>query len=143
VTLLGEAGLRVVVQPAVGAAPRDVRLAEIVEQRREPHPKRGSVLGRRLHDCEGVLVDGERVVAAFLLEADRTLELGQHVDEDAGVAREPQRPRRLRTEEELRQLAHPVRREPAADPLPRDKPYARSLVAHLLERARVGFEPEL
>ena len=34
------AALRVVVQPAVGAAPGDVRLAEVVEERREPHAQR-------------------------------------------------------------------------------------------------------
>ena len=46
---------------------------------------------------------------------------GSSCDEHARVAREPQRLGRMRAEQQLRQLAHPVGREPAADPLARDE----------------------
>ena len=48
-----------------------------------------------------------------------------------------------RAEQELRQLAHPVRREPAADALARDEAHARRLLAHLRERLLVRIEVEL
>ncbi len=86
----GEAGLRVVVEAPIGPAPGDDRLAEVVEERREPDGEGEAVVGGRLDDGERVLVDGEVVVAALLVEPDRRAELGQQLDEDARVAREPQ-----------------------------------------------------
>src|SRR6266511_6327132 len=80
---------------------------------------------------------------AVLVEPDCLLELGQERDEDARVAREPQRPRRVRSQQQLGQLAHAVRAQAAADPLPRDEPDARSLLAHLREGWLAGLEPEL
>ena len=117
VAAVAVAGLRVVVQPAVGAAPRGARLAEVVEDGGKPHDQCVAAVGGRLHDRERVLVDGQVVVPALLVEADRALELGQHLHEHTGVAREPQRLRRLRAQQQLRQLAHAVCREPAADAL--------------------------
>jgi hypothetical protein len=90
-----------------------------------------------------VLVDREVVVAALLVEADRGAELRQQLDEDAGVAREPQRAGGLRAEQELRELAHPVRGQAAADPLARDELHGRRFLAHLDEQLLVGLEPEL
>ena len=75
VTVFGEAGLRVVVQPAVAAPPGGLRLAEIVEEGGEPHRERMAQVGRGLDYGEGVLVNGEIVVAALLVEADRRAEL--------------------------------------------------------------------
>ena len=114
-----------------------------MEERGEPHPEREARIGGRLHDLEGVLVDRQVVVAALLLEADRLLELGQQLDEHAGVAREPQRLRRLRAEQQLRELAHPVGGKPTADPLTRHEPDSGCLVTHLSQRFRVGLEAEL
>ena len=51
---------------------------------------------------------------------------GMQRDEHARVAGEPQRLRGPRAEQELRELAHPVGREAAADPLARDEPHRRS-----------------
>ena len=143
VAFVGEAGLRVVVQPAVGAPPRNVRLAEVVEERREPNGERGVHVRRGLHDLERVLVDRERVITALLIEPDRALELGQELDEHARVAREPKRARGLFAEQQLRQLAHPVGGEAAADPLAGDEPYRLRLGAHLLARRLVDVEAEL
>ena len=131
VSLGGGAGLRVVVEPPVAPAPRDDRLAEVMEERCEADLQREAVVGRGLDDGERVLVDGEVVIAALLVEADRRAELGQKLDEDAGVAREPQRAGGLGAEQEPRQFAHPVRGKPAADALARDELHGRRLVAHL------------
>ena len=76
-TVLGEAGLCVVVEAAVLPAPRGVRLPEVVEERCESHRQRVALVGGGLDDGEGVLVDGEVVIAAFLVEADRRTELRQ------------------------------------------------------------------
>ena len=51
--------------------------------------------------------------------------------------------RRLGAEEELRQLPHPVRGEPAADPLRRHVGHLRRPLAHLAERVLVRLEAEL
>ena len=51
--------------------------------------------------------------------------------------------RRLRAEQQLRELAHPVGGEPAADPLGRDEPHRRRLLAHLPQRLVVRLEVEL
>ena len=90
-----------------------------------------------------MLVDGEVVVAALLVEPDRGAELGQELDEDAGVAREPQRAGGLGAEEELRQLPHPVRRQAAADALAGDELHRRRLLPHLVEQLVVRLEAEL
>ena len=143
VPVRGEAGLRVVVEAAVRAAPRDDRLAEVVEERGEPHRQRVARVGGCLHDRERVLVDREVVVAALLVEADRRAELRQELDENAGIARESQRAGGLGAEQELRELAHPVRREAAADALARDELHRRRLLPHLREQLLVGLEAEL
>src|SRR5439155_1673950 len=88
--------------------------------------KRRTDVGRRLHGCERVLVDGEVVEPALLVEADRGLELRQKLHEHAGIARDPQRLQRIAAEQQLRELAHSVRSETAADPLPGDE---REIVA--------------
>ena len=88
VTVLGEAGLGVVVEPAVAPAPRGVRLAEVVEERRKPHRERVALIRCGLNDHERVLVDGEVVVPALLVETDRRPELREQLDENARVAGE-------------------------------------------------------
>ena len=135
--------VRVVVEPPVVAAPGRRTACRGRGGARRAAPAARAGVGRRLDDLEGVLVERELVVAALLVEADRRLELGQELDEHAGVAREPERLRRLRAEEELRELAHPVRREAAADPLARDVPDLRRPLAHLPQRVLVRVETEL
>ena len=90
-----------------------------------------------------MLVDRKVVVAALLVETDGCAELRQELDKDARVPGEPKRPCRLRAEEELRELAHPVRREPAADALARHEPDSGGLLAHLRKQFRVRLETEL
>ena len=90
-----------------------------------------------------MLVDGEVVVAALLVEADRRRELGQELDEDTGVARQPQGSDGLGPEQELRELAHPVGGQTAADALARDELHRRRFLAHLGEQLLVGLEAEL
>ena len=68
---------------------------------------------------------------------------GSSATSDARVARDPQRLARLAAEQELRELAHPVVAEPAADPLTRDERDALGVLAHLGERLLVRLEPEL
>ena len=119
------------------------RLAEIVKESSEPHSERRAGVSRGLHDREDVLVERQVLPFAVLLETDRLLELGQKRDEHARVAGKPQCPRRLRAEQELRELAHPVRAEPAPDALAGDERDARGFGAHLLERLRVRLETEL
>ena len=80
VAVLGKAGLRVVVQAPVAAPPCGVRLAEVVEQRGEPHRQREARVCGGLDDGKRVLVDGEIVVAALLVEADGGAELRQKLD---------------------------------------------------------------
>ena len=140
---LGVAGLRVVVQATVRAAPCGTGLAEIVEERRETNCERVVQVGGRLHDRERVLVNGEPVVAALLVEAERGLELRQQLDEDAGVPCNAKRLGRLAAEEQFRQLAEPVGCEAAADALARDEADGRCFLAHLTERGVVGLEAEL
>src|SRR5206468_11508976 len=101
-------------------APADDRLAEVMEERGETHGQREALVGGGLHDRERVLVDREVVVAALLVEPDRRAELGQELDDNARVAREPQSAASPGAEQELRELAHPVRGEAAADALSRD-----------------------
>ena len=120
-----------------------MRLAEIVEERGETDAKRRTDVGRRLHGCERVLVDGEVVEPALLVEADRGLELRQKLHEHAGIARDPQRLQRIAAEQQLRELAHSVRSETAADPLPGDEPHGARFLAHLPQRLLVRLEPEL
>ena len=143
VVLAREARLGVVVQAPVGAAPGDVRLAQVMEQRRKPHGERRSGVGGRLDDGERVLVDGHVVIATLLLEADRPFELREDGDEHARVARDAQRLGGLRAEQQLRELAHAVRSQTAADPLTRDEADAVGVLAHLLQRGVVGLETEL
>src|SRR6185436_15440808 len=77
VPMRGEARLRVVVEAPVTPAPPDDRLAEVVEEGREPYRQREAPVGGGLDDGKGVLVDGEVVVAALLVEPDRGAELRQ------------------------------------------------------------------
>ena len=118
-------------------------LPEVVQQRRQAHLERRPRVGGRLDDGEDVLVERQGLAVALLLVADRRCELGQHVDEDAGVPREPQRLGRMRAEQELGELAQPVRRQPAADPLTRDVLDPRRPLAHLPQRVVVGIDVEL
>ena len=120
-----------------------VRLAEVVEQRREPHRERCARVGGRLHDLEDVLVERQALAAAVLLEADT-------------AARTPAAARRARRcraraaapspgwRRAAASTARPSRRrEPAADPLRRDEPIRRRPLAHLAQRLLVGLEAEL
>ena len=100
-------------------------------------------VGCRLNDLERVLVDRQCVPAALLLEPDRGLELRQEVNEHARVAGQPQCLGRLRPEQQLRQLPHPVGCEAASDSLARDELDARRLLAHLPKRFLVGAQAEL
>ena len=131
--------LRVVVEAVVRPPPRDVGLAEVVEQRSQAHAQRRAGVGRGLDDLERVLVDRHVVVPALLFEPDRLLELRQQVHEHAGVAGKPQRLRRMLAQQQLRELAHPVRREPAADALTRDTAHA---VRRRLASARASARPD-
>ena len=140
---LAERGMRVEVQPAVLAAPRRGRLARVVEERGQPDAQRRAVVGGGLDDGEEMLVERQLVVAALLVEADRGLELGQDLDESVGVAGEPERSRRLRPEQQLRELAEPVAREAAADPLSGDVGEPGRPFAHLPLGLRVEVEAEL
>ena len=127
----------------VAAVALRLGLPEVVQQRRQAHLERRPGVGGRLDDGEDVLVERQVLAVALLLVADRRRELGQHVDEHAGVPREPQRLRRMRAEQELRELPHPVRRQPAADPLARDVLDPRRPLAHLAQRVLVGIDVEL
>jgi hypothetical protein len=138
-----QARARVVVKPAVSSPPRDGRFSRVVKQCSEPYAERHARRGGGLDDHECVLVEGQAVVVALLVEADRRCELRQHGDEDSGVARQPQRLRRLRPKEQLRQLAETVGRKTAADALTRDEPDARRLRAHLPQCLLVGIDVEL
>ena len=137
------AGLRVVVQPVVGPPPRDFRFPRVVKQRREPDGERAVSVRRRLDDCERVLVYRQRVVAALLVEPDRRLELGKELHEDAGVARDRERLRRMRSEQQLRKLAHPVGRDAPTDALARHETNAGRVAPHLLEGLGCSVEVEL
>ena len=88
---------------------------------------------RRLHDREEVLVERERLARGAEVVADHRPVLRQHLDEGAGVPREPQGEGGPAAEEELRELPEPVRLLPAADPLRRDVPQAAGARAHLVE----------
>ncbi len=114
-----------------------------MEQRGQPDAQRHAGVGSRLDDLEEMLVEGEIVEAALLLEAERRAELGEDLDERAGVAGEPECPRRLGAEQELRQLAEPVAREPAADPLGGDVLEPGRPLAHLRLGHGIEVEPEL
>ena len=70
-------------QATVGTVPGRVRLPEIVQERREPHPQGRTGVSGRLNHLEGVLVERQIVVAALLVEPDRRLHLRQQVDQDA------------------------------------------------------------
>src|SRR5438034_5081190 len=65
----------------------DVRLAEVVEQRCEPHRKR---LRRTLNDGEGVLLGRAALPDVLLVIADRGGELRDHGEKHAGIAGEPE-----------------------------------------------------
>jgi hypothetical protein len=114
-----------------------------VQKRGQPHLQPVARIGRRLDDLQHVLVEREPLPLACLHVADRGGELREQVHEHAGLAREPHRPCRLGAEEELRELAHPVGREPASDPLGRDELDRRGVLPHLLVRGRVGLQAEL
>ena len=118
-------GPRVEMQQSVPPAPRDPRLAEIVEERRKAHAQRHARVGGRLDDPEGVLVDGKVVVPAVLVEADRRLELGQHRDEHARVAGEPSALRGLRAEQQLGSSPIPSAASPPPIRSRRDEPHGR------------------
>ena len=114
-----------------------------MEERREPHGQACLGLGRSLHDGEEVLVEREWLPLRVELVADRRLVLGHDLDERARVAGEPKGERRPATEQELRELPHPVRLLTAADPLGGDVAEPGGLRAHLGERLVGERELEL
>ena len=118
-------------------------LPEVVEQRGEADRERRAEVRRRLHDREEVLVERERLARGAELVADHGPVLRQHLDEDAGVPREPQGEGGPAAEQELRELPQPVRLLPAADPLGRDVPQAAGARAHLVEGLVGELEVEL
>ena len=118
----------------------DERLAEVVQQSGEAHGQRAR---RGSHDLEDVLVDRAALARVVRVVADHRPELGDDREQHAGVAREPQRLRGLRAEQQLRQLPHAVRLQAAADPFGRDEPDVRCLFLHLAQRLVVGCEVEL
>jgi hypothetical protein len=89
-----------------------------------------------------VLVERQVVVAALLVEPIAGVHLRQQVDEHAG-SRASRSALAGRAQQELRELAHPVRGEPAADPLARDVLDLRRPLAHLAERVLVRVDIEL
>ena len=103
-----------------------------MEERSEPHCEDVVRIGGCLHD-------GEDVIG----EVARRPELGDQLDEHARFARDTERLRRARTEQELRQLAHPVRGETPADALARDELDRGRLRLHLASRLLVELEAEL
>src|SRR5205085_4302621 len=111
-----------------------------VEERTEPHLES---LRRSLYDREDVLVEGLPLPRAPRVEADRRRELWDDRGEHAGVAREAERLGGPRAEQQLRQLAHAVRLEPAADPLGRDEPHVRPLLYQLARSLVVRRKVEL
>ncbi len=118
----------------------NVRLAEVVQQRGQPNRQRH----RRVRDdCEGVLVDRSALALVLRVVADHRSELGDERHENAAIAREPQRLRDARAEQEPRQLAHAVRLEAAADALSGYESNARRFVDHLAQRLVVRREVEL
>jgi hypothetical protein len=107
------------------------RLAEIVQQRSQSNLERCAGVGRRLDDGEDVLV--ERAVEGGL-------ELGDQLQEHPSVPGEPERLGRMRAEEQLRELPHPVGAESAADALRRHEPHRLGVLAHLGQRLLVRVE---
>ena len=132
----------------VFAGPVGVRLAEVVQQCRQAHGELVLCVRGVLHDLEEVLVERRGLPLRAEVVADRRPVLGKELDERARVAREPESLRRLRSEQELRQLAHPVGGQSAADPLGRDMAQAGRLGPHLPERLvrererQLGEEPQ-
>ena len=101
-------------------------------------------VGGRLGDREQMLVERERLSRRCDGVADRSARApGCTCDKHAGVACEPERARRVVPEQELRQLAHAVSRDAAADPLARHVPRPSRLGTHLRERVAGEVEAEL
>ena len=114
-----------------------LRLAEVVEERREPHAQRRARVGGRLHDGERVLVDGQvRGSALSWSKPIDGLELGQQRDEHAGVAGEPQRLPRLARRAGA-STARPARRRRARRRSARPRrAHGIGLLAHLRAASR-------
>ena len=93
-----------------------------MEETGETDLKLRAGVGSRLGDREQVLVQRVRLSRRCDGVADRRLELRDHLHQRAGVPCEPERHPGSRAEEELRELAHAVFRNAAADPLARDVP---------------------
>ena len=127
----------------VAAVAIRLRLGEIVEEGAEAYRQRGIRVRSGLDDREDVLVERPVLPGAGLLVAEGGLEFGQDLGEHACVAGEPQRPEGVRAQQELRQLAHAVRSQSAADPLGRDIADLRCPVVHLAQRVLVRLEAEL
>jgi tRNA nucleotidyltransferase (CCA-adding enzyme) len=79
-----------------------------MEERAQPNCERRARIRRSLDDGEDVLVEWQVLPFAVLLETDRLLELGQERDENTRVPGKPQCPCGLRSEQQLRELAHSV-----------------------------------
>ena len=119
-------------------------LAEVVQQRRRAAPPAARPHRPAAWTTAKTCSSSDRCwKLAPLVVADRRTELGHDVDEDAGVPRQPQRFCRVGAEQELGELAHPVRGQPAADPLAGDVVDPRRPLAHLAQRVLVGVDVEL
>ena len=124
----------------VGVGAVGLRLPEVVQERAEEHLEPGADLGSLLDDGEEMLLERARLPCRAQVVADHRSELRKELDERPRVPCEPQGISGTHTEQELRELAHAVRVEPAADPLARDVAQAGRLGAHL--RHRVGRDRE-
>ena len=105
------AGLCVVVEPAVGAAPRCMRLAEVVEERRQPD-RSGNPASAAA--CTTWNVCSSTVRACQRLSCSKPIagsNSGRKLNEHARVTREPEGPRRLRSRAAA-STARPSRRPP-------------------------------
>jgi hypothetical protein len=118
-------------------------VGEVVQERAQADLEPVACGRRVLDHREHVLVERQMLARAVLDVPGRGGELRQQVLEHAAVAGEPERLRGLGAEQQLRELAHPVAREPAADPLGRDVVDLGGPLAHLAERVLVRVEVEL
>ena len=108
VALRRVAGLRVVVQPVVGPAPRDLWLPRVVEERREPDGERAvasAAAWTTANVCSSTVSEWWRLSWSKPIAGSSS---GRSCDEHTGVARDRERLRRMRSEQQLREL--PIRR---------------------------------
>jgi hypothetical protein len=84
----------------VGPGPTSLGLAEVVQQRREPHREACAGIGGGLDDREAVFLQRHRLPPRAEPVPDRLAELGQDDLEHSSVAREQQSAPRLAAEQE-------------------------------------------